>query len=93
MDAAIVSSTRSVRASKSATVRVVCKGGAVLIWRTVAHRLCRLIWKILHDGIRYEERGGERQKQQVRARAARMIRQLRTLDYRVELVLPTDSPA
>src|SRR6201993_1501738 len=31
----------------------------------IAHRLCRLIWKILHDGIRYEERGGERQKQQV----------------------------
>jgi len=59
----------------------------------IAHRLCRLIWKILHDGIRYEERGGERQKQQVRARAARMIRQLRSLGYRVELVLPADSPA
>src|SRR5262249_17960384 len=37
----------------------------------IAHRLCRLIWKILHDGIRYEERGGERQQQQMRARAAR----------------------
>jgi len=59
----------------------------------IAHRLCRLIWKILHDGVRYEERGGERQKQQVRARATRMIRQLRSLGYRVELVLPTDSPA
>src|SRR4030081_256409 len=23
----------------------------------IAHRLCRLIWKILHQGIRYEERG------------------------------------
>jgi hypothetical protein len=23
----------------------------------IAHRLCRLIWKILHEGIRYEERG------------------------------------
>src|ERR1044071_7185164 len=49
----------------------------------IAHRLCRLIWKILHDGIRYEERGGERQKQQVRARAARMIRQLRNLGYQI----------
>ena len=23
----------------------------------IAHRLCRLIWKILHQGVRYEERG------------------------------------
>jgi hypothetical protein len=23
----------------------------------IAHRLCRLIWKILHQRIRYEERG------------------------------------
>jgi transposase len=23
----------------------------------IARRLCRLIWKILHEGIRYEERG------------------------------------
>jgi hypothetical protein len=23
----------------------------------IAHRLCRLIWKILHEGVRYEERG------------------------------------
>jgi hypothetical protein len=23
----------------------------------IAHRLCRLIWKILHQSIRYEERG------------------------------------
>jgi hypothetical protein len=23
----------------------------------ITHRLCRLIWKILHQGVRYEERG------------------------------------
>jgi len=23
----------------------------------VGHRLCRLTWKILHQGVRYEERG------------------------------------
>ncbi len=23
----------------------------------IAHRLCRLVWKILHDGVTYEERG------------------------------------
>jgi hypothetical protein len=25
----------------------------------IAHKLCRLIWKILHLGVRYEERGPE----------------------------------
>jgi hypothetical protein len=28
----------------------------------IAHRLCRLIWKILREGIRYEERGASRQR-------------------------------
>jgi hypothetical protein len=23
----------------------------------VAHRMCRIIWKILHEGVNYEERG------------------------------------
>ncbi len=31
-------------------------GHAQAIW-AIAHRLCRLIWKILHQGVRYEERG------------------------------------
>jgi transposase len=51
----------------------------------IAHRLCRLIWKILHRGVRYEERGpavSERSKQE---RTARMIRQLRSLGYRIEV--------
>jgi transposase len=51
----------------------------------IAHRLCRLIWKILHQGVRYQERGpavSERSKQR---RTARMIRQLRSFGYRVEL--------
>ena len=26
------------------------------VW-AIAHRLCRLVWKILHEGIRYIERG------------------------------------
>ena len=28
----------------------------------LAHKLCRLVWKILHRGIRYEERGPEVKK-------------------------------
>ena len=50
----------------------------------IAHRLCRLIWKILHDGIRYEERGPALNQHSKRTRAARMVRELRSLGYRVE---------
>jgi transposase len=51
----------------------------------IAHRLCRLIWKILHQGLRYEERGPAVSKKSKQRRAARMIRELRSLGYRVEL--------
>ena len=50
----------------------------------IAHRLCRLIWKILHDGVTYEERGPAVTKERLRARTAKMIRELKTLGYRVE---------
>ena len=49
-----------------------------------AHRLCRLIWIILHTGIRYEERGPAVHEKLKRVRTARMIRQLRNLGYRIE---------
>jgi transposase len=51
----------------------------------IAHRLCRLIWKILHQGIRYEERGPAVTKEAKQARTRKMIRELRNLGYRVEL--------
>jgi transposase len=54
----------------------------------IAHRLCRLIWKILHEGVRYEELGPTIHQQSKHHRAARMIRELRSLGYRVELVNP-----
>ena len=55
---------------------------------TIAHRQCRLIWLILHQGVRYEERGPAVTKQSKQKRFARMIRQLRSLGYRVELPNP-----
>ena len=51
----------------------------------IAHRLCRLIWKILHQGVRYEERGPALSQKSKRHRTARMIRALRSFGYRVEL--------
>ncbi len=52
----------------------------------IAHRLCRLIWKILHQGVRYEERGPQVSRARSKRRAAKMIRELRSLGYRVELI-------
>jgi transposase len=51
----------------------------------IAHRRCRLIWKILHQGVRYEERGPALSQKSKRHRTARMIRALRSFGYRVEL--------
>ena len=60
----------------------------------IAHRLCRLIWKILHQEVRYEERGPAVSKRSIQNRTTKMIRQLRSLGYRVELVTsPTATPA
>jgi transposase len=50
----------------------------------IAHRQCRLIWLILHQGVRYEERGPAVTKQSKQRRTARMIRQLRSLGYRID---------
>jgi transposase len=53
------------------------------VW-AIAHRLLRVIWKILHDGVRYREFGptiGEKAK---KVRTAKMIRELRKLGYIVE---------
>ena len=50
----------------------------------IAHRLCRLIWKILHEGVRYEERGPVVSRERTQRRAAKMIRELRRLGYRIE---------
>lgn len=60
----------------------------------IAHRICRLIWKILRQRVAYEERGPAVTKQRKQARTAKMIRELRRLGYRVELVpAPSGSPA
>ncbi len=52
----------------------------------IGHRLCRLIWKILHQRLSYEERGPAVTKHRAQRRAAKMIRELRSLGYRVELL-------
>jgi transposase len=70
--------------------RLVVRLGHAQAIGAVAHRLCRLVWKILHDGVTYHERGPEVTTARVQRRAAKMIRELRSLGYRVE---HTPSPA
>jgi transposase len=50
----------------------------------IGHRLCRLIWLILHKGVRYEERGPAVTRRSRQRRTAKMIRELRLLGYRIE---------
>jgi transposase len=54
------------------------------IW-AIAHRLCRLIWKVLHDGVRYIERGFEPNPKALKERRRRLVAELRRLGYQVEL--------
>ena len=74
--------------------RLVVRLGHAQTIGAIAHRPCRLLWKILHEGILYEERGAAVLKQRAHRRAAKMIRELRSLGYRVELApSPSASPA
>lgn len=74
--------------------RLVVRLGHAQAIGAIAHRLCRLVWKILHDGVVYEERGPAVTKARAQRRAAKMIRELRSLGYRVEAVpAPASTPA
>jgi transposase len=67
--------------------RLVVRLGHAQTIGAIAHRLCRLVWKILHDRVVYEERGPAVTKARAQRRAAKMIRELRSLGYRIEPVL------
>jgi transposase len=54
------------------------------IW-AVAHRLGRLVWKILHDSVRYIEQGTETNPRAKKRRAQKLAQALRKLGYAVTL--------
>jgi transposase len=54
------------------------------LW-AVAHRLCRLVWKILHDRVRYIEQGSETNPQANKRRAQKLAKALRKLGYNVAI--------
>lgn len=61
-------------------------GHCKAIW-AVAHRLCRLTWKILHHGVTYEERGLLPNPKALRQRTNKLVRALRDLGYQVQLTI------
>jgi transposase len=60
------------------------------IW-AVANRLCRLVWKILHQEQNYIEYGNRVNPKTIKDRATRMIRQLKAFGYQLH-VIPPEQP-
>jgi len=59
-------------------------GYAKAIW-AVVRRMTVVIWKILHEGAHYEERGQPTSPKAAKRRAQRMVQELRKLGYAVEI--------
>jgi transposase len=71
---------------------VVRKGPKVAIW-AVAHRMLRVIWKVLHQKVRYVEHGPRSgNPQALQKRKRRLLYEFRRLGYSVQLT-PLQGPA
>ena len=64
------------------------------IW-AIANRLCRLAWKVLHDGVRYVEQAEETNPQGRKRRAQKLTQALKRLGYHVAItpIAPTAEAA
>jgi transposase len=62
------------------------------IW-AIAHRLCRLVWIILHRGVNYIEYGAERSAKALQKRTAKQLRELRALGYQITAPAATEQHA
>jgi hypothetical protein len=67
-------------------------GYLAALW-AIAHRLCRLVWKILHEKVRYIEQGVQRDPTALKQRLYTMARSLRQLGYNVNLDIAPPQPA
>jgi transposase len=54
------------------------------VW-AIAHRLCRMVWKVLHDQVAFVEQGTESDPRRKRQRALKLLRTLRKLGYEVAI--------
>lgn len=64
--------------------RSVSRMGHSMVIGKTAHKLCRLIWIILHKKVEYEERGPSVAARSAQARASKLIRELKRMGYTVE---------
>jgi transposase len=72
---------------------IVRKGAKVAIW-AVAHRLLRVIWKVLHQKVHYIEHGPRSaHPQAIQKRKRALLRQLRQLGYSVQITAIQDAGA
>jgi DNA invertase Pin-like site-specific DNA recombinase len=60
-------------------------GYAKAVW-AIAHRLCRLIWKVLHEGVSYLEYGRVPPPITLKRRRQQLVTQLKNLGYDVRLM-------
>lgn len=67
-------------------------GYPAAIW-AIAHKLGRLVWKVLHDGVHYQERGEPPDPARQRRRANKMVQTLRRMGYQVEISPLNPQPA
>ncbi len=58
------------------------------IW-AIAHRLCRVVWKILHEGVRFIEQGSQPDAHTTKKRARILVQALRRLGYDVAITATT----
>ena len=61
---------------------------AKAVW-AIAHRLCRLIWKVLHEGVSSVEYGPAPTPLALKRRRQRLVTQLKKLGYQVQLTPAT----
>ena len=54
------------------------------IW-AIAHRICRVVWKILHEGVQFIEQSPEVGSREKKKRAQMLARALRRLGYEVTI--------
>ncbi len=70
---------------------VVRLGYAKAIW-AIAHRLCRIIWKVLHEGVNFIENSPDNDPKGQLQKAKRLVRALKQLGYSVELTPKQPNP-
>jgi hypothetical protein len=72
-----------------------CSGVCCPVWviSPLSGLLCRLVWKILHQGIRYIEQGIESEPKLLIYRAKYLAKQLRKFGYNVQITPANGAPA